>query len=71
MRRLSQKASWVRRAGLLDRQTALNEFIVDCRLRLRNLQDFSATLSQFKEELATSPRHVGQITGTFPSSRQL
>ncbi|MGH6750972.1 MAG: hypothetical protein ACREDP_02305 [Bradyrhizobium sp.] len=41
-------------ASLLDRQNALNEFIVECRLRLRNLQEFSTTLGQFKEELAKS-----------------
>jgi DNA repair exonuclease SbcCD ATPase subunit len=39
---------------LVDRQTALNEFIIRSRLRLRNLQDTSATLNQFKEELAKS-----------------
>ena len=41
-------------ATLVDRQDALKEFIVECRLRLRNLQDISTTLSQFKEELAKS-----------------
>lgn len=50
-------------ASLLDRQNALNEFIVDCRLRLRNLQDFSATLSQFKEELATSQAGLTPLQG--------
>ena len=39
---------------LVDRQTALNEFIIRSRLRLRKLQDTSATLNQFKEELAKS-----------------
>jgi len=39
---------------LVDRQTALNEFIIRSRLRLGNLQDTSATLNQFKEELAKS-----------------
>jgi transcription termination factor NusB len=42
---------------------ALNEFIVDCRLRLRNLQDFSATLSQFKEELAASQTGLAPLQG--------
>ena len=41
-------------ASLVDRQNALNEFIVECRLRLRNLQDISTTLSQFREDLAKS-----------------
>lgn len=39
---------------LIDRQNALNEFIVHSRLRLGKLQDSSATLNQFKEELAKS-----------------
>jgi chromosome segregation ATPase len=50
-------------ATLLDRQNALNEFILDCRLRLRNLQDFSATLSQFKEELAKSQTGLAPLQG--------
>jgi chromosome segregation ATPase len=40
--------------SLIDRQNALNEFIVQSRLRLGKLQDSSATLNQFKEELARS-----------------
>jgi DNA repair exonuclease SbcCD ATPase subunit len=40
--------------SLIDRQNALNEFIIQSRLRVRTLQDSSATLSQFKEELARS-----------------
>ena len=40
--------------SLIDRQNALNEFIIQSRLRLRRLQDSSATLNQFKEELAKS-----------------
>ena len=40
--------------SLIDRQNALSEFIVQSRLRLRRLQDSSATLNQFKEELAKS-----------------
>jgi DNA repair exonuclease SbcCD ATPase subunit len=43
-----------RGASLVDRQNALNEFIIQSRLRVRTLQDTSATLSQFKEELAKS-----------------
>ncbi|MBN8990759.1 MAG: hypothetical protein J0H42_21145 [Rhizobiales bacterium] len=50
-------------ASLLDRQNAMNEFIVDCRLRLRNLQDFSATLGQFKEELAASQAGLTPLQG--------
>jgi chromosome segregation ATPase len=41
-------------ASLVDRQNALSEFIVECRLRLRNLQDISTTLGEFKDELARS-----------------
>jgi hypothetical protein len=40
--------------SLADRQNALNEFVIQSRLRLRTLQDSSATLNQFKEELAKS-----------------
>jgi chromosome segregation ATPase len=40
--------------SLVDRQNSLNEFIIQSRLRLRKLQDSSATLGQFKEELAQS-----------------
>ena len=40
--------------SLIDRQNALSGFIVQSRLRLRRLQDSSATLNQFKEELAKS-----------------
>ena len=40
--------------GLADRQNALNEFVIQSRLRLRTLQDSLATLNQFKEELAKS-----------------
>jgi DNA repair exonuclease SbcCD ATPase subunit len=39
---------------LIDRQNALNEFVIQSRLRLTKLQDSSATLSQFKEALAKS-----------------
>jgi hypothetical protein len=40
--------------SLIDRQNALNEFIIQSRLRLGKLQNSSATLNQFKEELAKS-----------------
>lgn len=40
--------------SLIDRQNALNEFIIQSRLRLGTLQNSSATLNQFKEELAKS-----------------
>jgi DNA repair exonuclease SbcCD ATPase subunit len=40
--------------SLVDRQNALNEFVIQSRLRLTRLQDSSATLNQFKEELARS-----------------
>jgi chromosome segregation ATPase len=40
--------------SLVDRQNALNEFIVQSRLRLTKLQDSSARLSRFKEELSNS-----------------
>ena len=40
--------------ALTDRQNALNEFIIQSRLRLRTLQDLSTTLSVFKDELAKS-----------------
>ena len=40
--------------SLVDRQNALNEFVIQSRLRLRTLQDSSATLNRFKEELAKS-----------------
>ena len=36
--------------SLIDRQNALNEFIIQSRLRLRRLQDSSATLNQFKSK---------------------
>ena len=40
--------------SLIDRQNALNEFIVESRLRLTRLQDSSATLTHFKEEAVKS-----------------
>jgi chromosome segregation ATPase len=39
---------------LIDRQNALNEFVIQSRLRLGKLQDSAATLNQFKEALAKS-----------------
>lgn len=40
--------------SLIDRQNALNEFVVQSRLRLGALQESFATLNRFKEELAKS-----------------
>lgn len=40
--------------SLIDRQNALNEFIVESRQRLTRLQNSSATLTQFKEEAVKS-----------------
>jgi len=40
--------------SLIDRQNALNEFVIQSRLRLGKLQDSLSTLKQFKEELAKS-----------------
>jgi hypothetical protein len=40
--------------SLIDRQNALNEFVIQSRLRLGALQESLATLNQFKEELARS-----------------
>ena len=40
--------------SLIDRQNALNEFILESRLRVRKLQDSSETLKLFKEELGRS-----------------
>ncbi|QWG11246.1 hypothetical protein KMZ29_15955 [Bradyrhizobium sediminis] len=40
--------------SLMDRQNALNEFVIESRLRLRTLQDSSAMLNRFREELAQS-----------------
>jgi chromosome segregation ATPase len=40
--------------SLADRQNALNDFVMQSRLRLRTLQESLATLNQFKEELAKS-----------------
>jgi DNA repair exonuclease SbcCD ATPase subunit len=40
--------------SLIDRQNALNEFVIQSRLRLRTIQDSCTTLNAFKEELARS-----------------
>jgi hypothetical protein len=47
--------------SLVDRQNALNEFIVESRLRLGKLQDSSATLNQFKEALAKSQTELAPL----------
>jgi chromosome segregation ATPase len=46
---------------LIDRQNALNEFIIQSRLRLRKLQDSAVTLNQFKEELGKSHAALGPL----------
>jgi prefoldin subunit 5 len=40
--------------SLTDRQNALNEFVIESRLRLRALQDAYTTLNQFKKDMAES-----------------
>ena len=40
--------------SLTDRQNALNEFVVQSRLRLSTLEDSFTTLNRFKEELTRS-----------------
>jgi hypothetical protein len=40
--------------SLTDRQNALNEFVIESRLRLRALQDSYTTLNQYKKEMAES-----------------
>jgi SMC interacting uncharacterized protein involved in chromosome segregation len=47
--------------SLADRQNALNEFIVQSRLRLGRLQDSSAMLNQFKEALAKSQAELAPL----------
>jgi chromosome segregation ATPase len=47
--------------SLADRQNALNEFIIQSRLRLGKLQDSLATLNQFKEELAKSQAEIAPL----------
>lgn len=41
-------------SSLVDRQNALNEFIIQARLRLGAIQESFTTLTRFKEELAKS-----------------
>jgi chromosome segregation ATPase len=47
--------------SLVDRQNALNEFIVESRLRLGRLQESSTTLNQFKEALAKSQAELAPL----------
>ena len=47
--------------SLVDRQNALNDFVVQSRLRLGRLQDSSATLNQFKEALAKSQAELAPL----------
>jgi chromosome segregation ATPase len=49
--------------SLVDRQNALSEFIIRTRLRLEKLQDSSATLNQFKEELAKTLVGLAPLQG--------
>lgn len=47
--------------SLLERQNALNEFVIQTRLRLRTLQDSLITLKQFNEELAKSQTELAPL----------
>jgi chromosome segregation ATPase len=47
--------------SLIDRQNALSEFILQSRLRLGKLQDSSATLNQFKEEITKSQAELAPL----------
>jgi predicted nucleic acid-binding Zn-ribbon protein len=47
--------------SLIDRQNALNEFIVESRLRLTRLQDSSDTLTHFKEEAVKSQAELAPL----------
>jgi predicted nucleic acid-binding Zn-ribbon protein len=47
--------------SLIDRQNALNEFIVESRLRLTRLQDSSATLTHFREGLVKSQAELAPL----------
>lgn len=49
--------------SLVDRQNALNEFIIRTRFRIEKLQDSSATLNQFKEELAKTLAGLAPLQG--------
>jgi len=53
-RSLAEVETDARGRSLADRQNALNEFVIQSRLRLRSLQDSLATLNQFRDELARS-----------------
>ena len=50
--------------SLIDRQDALNEFVVQARLRLGELQDSSATLNQFRESLVRSQAELAPLQGS-------
>jgi hypothetical protein len=47
--------------SLVDRQNALNDFVVQSRMRLEKLQDSSAMLNQFKEGLAKTRTELGPL----------
>ena len=47
--------------SLIDRQNALNEFIIESRQRLTRLQDSSATLTHFREGLVKSQAELGPL----------
>jgi chromosome segregation ATPase len=47
--------------SLIDRRNALNEFVIQSRLRLGKLQDSSAALNQFKEALAKSQADLAPL----------
>jgi DNA repair exonuclease SbcCD ATPase subunit len=47
--------------SLVDRQNAVSDFVIQSRLRLRKLQESSATLNQFKEDLARSQVELGPL----------
>ena len=47
--------------SLVDRQNAVSDFIIQSRLRLRKLQESSATLNQFKEDLTRSQAELGPL----------
>ncbi len=47
--------------SLIERQNALNEFIVESRLRLTRLQDSSAMLTHFKEEAVKSQAELAPL----------
>ena len=53
-RSLAEAETDSRGRSLVDRQNALNEFVIQSRLRLRTLQDSLATLNQFRDEMARS-----------------